>query len=307
MKVIRKGRTSKSVQLGEIDTPNVSSEVLAAGINPVDLAIAGGKLPFRKLDAKATLGFEGVAQTADGDVVYFSAPRPPDGSFAERVSLDGAETASVPDGLDPALAAAVGVPGIAAWSALFDAGKFAAGDRVLVLGGTGTVGRIAAQAAIAEGASLVAGTARNDEGIADLSSIGVVPVDISSASTTSTQLREASADGFDVVIDTLWGPPLAATVEHLRTGARVAQVGNSAGAETELSAPAFRNRGVTFAGHSNFLLTAEQRRVAYEKVAEYASNGKIDVPLSTIGLEEFPDFWARMADGNARGKTVLVP
>ena len=307
MKVIRKTDSDSAVELVDVAEPSGAARVLAAGVNPVDLAIASGRLPFRKADTTTTLGFEGVARTASDEVVYFSAPTPPSGSFGEYVELEGAELATVPQGLDPVLAAAIGVPGIAAWSSLFDGAHFTTGDRVLVLGATGTVGRIAAQVALAEGAAVVAGTARNDQGLSDLSSLGITPVDISSSADISTHLGEASADGFDVVIDTLWGEPLVAAIDHLRTGARIAQVGNSAGADAHINGPAFRNRGVTLSGHSNFLRSATQRRHAYENVAKYAAQGTIDLPLTTVTLPDFPDFWQRMANGDAKGKTVLVP
>jgi len=307
MKFIRTTKTASDVVVDTTEATPGAATVLAAGINPVDLAIASGMLPFRALRSGDALGFEGVARTSDGAVKYFSSPTPPQGSFCQSVHLDGADTAEVPEGLDPVLAAAIGVPGIAAWMALIDAGEFSAGDRVLVLGGAGTVGRIATQIALAEGASVVAATGRRPDDIDDLSALGAVPVEASDPSSMADHLGKVSAEGFDVVVDTLWGEPFAAALGHVRSGARIAQVGNSAGAEASVSAPAFRNLGVKISGHSNFLATADQRRRAYENVARHAASGGIDVPVTTIGLEAFPEFWASFAAKEVQGKHILVP
>jgi NADPH2:quinone reductase len=84
---------------------NDRARVLAAALNPVDLTIASGKLPFRRPAPPFVAGLEGVAQLPDGSHRYFSAPALPFGSVAEWVPLGEAETAAVPAGLDPAIAA----------------------------------------------------------------------------------------------------------------------------------------------------------------------------------------------------------
>ena len=122
------------------------AEVVAAPLNPVDLAIVAGQMPFRQETPPFVAGVEGIARLADGTVRYFTGPKPPYGSLAERVPLAGADTAAVPPGLDPALAAALGVSGLAAWLSLSSTGRLARGESVLVLGAEGQVGQAARQA-----------------------------------------------------------------------------------------------------------------------------------------------------------------
>jgi NADPH:quinone reductase-like Zn-dependent oxidoreductase len=73
-----------------------------------------------------------------------------------RRGLDPAVVAGVwlpvPNGADDVTAAAFLNPGLAAWKALVWEGELAAGQTVLVLGATGTSGRIAAQLAARQGA-----------------------------------------------------------------------------------------------------------------------------------------------------------
>ena len=92
--------------------------LLAASLNPVDVAVAAGLNPRRRSALPLVLGLHGVARRADGALVHFIAPAAPYGAFAERVPLADAETVPLPDGLDPSRAAALGICGVAAWTAL---------------------------------------------------------------------------------------------------------------------------------------------------------------------------------------------
>src|SRR5262249_57703481 len=62
-------------------------EVLAAGVNPVDVTISAGRFYGGRPTLPAVAGREGVA-TLDGERVYFDAPVPPFGSMAERALID---------------------------------------------------------------------------------------------------------------------------------------------------------------------------------------------------------------------------
>ena len=82
----------------------------------------------------ATLGFGGIAKAADGKRYYFYDAQRPAGSLNEKISLDSARTIALPDNIDPSLAAALGVPGLAAYSAVVFSGQVQAGDSVLITG-----------------------------------------------------------------------------------------------------------------------------------------------------------------------------
>jgi NADPH:quinone reductase-like Zn-dependent oxidoreductase len=62
--------------------------------------------------------------------------------------------------LDPGLAAALGVAGLARWVALDYLGHLQPGETVLVLGSAGTAGQMAVQSARILGAGRVVGAAR---------------------------------------------------------------------------------------------------------------------------------------------------
>lgn len=279
------------------------ARVVAAPLNPVDRIIARGQIGFRRLVPPAVAGLEGVAQTPDGQLRYFFAPQVPYGSYAELVPLSGAETVVLPEGLDPVRAAALGVPGMAAWMALVNTAHVQHGESVLVLGGTGAVGTLAVQIARALGAGTVVGTARNTAGFATVERLGGVPASVADMDEFDATLATLSPDGFDVVIDLLWGQPFAVAATHLARGARIAQVGNSAGATSPISAPTFRNTGSSIIGHSNFLVTPQERLAAFSQVATLAAAGDIDVAADPIGFADFDQAWR----GEGPAKPVLVP
>lgn len=280
-----------------------AARVVAAPLNPVDRVIARNQIAFRHLAPPAVVGLEGIAETPDGRLVYVFAPPSPYGSFAEYVPLAGAETTAVPQGLDPVTAAALGVPGMAAWLALTRSAQLTNGESVLVLGATGAVGTLALQIARALGADKVVGTARDTFGLERVEKLGGIPASVANPADFDAALHSLNPGGFDVVIDLLWGEPLAVAATHLARGARIVQVGNSAGPTSTINAPAFRNTGSALLGHSNFLVTPQERLAAFRHVAELAAEGRIDVAADAIGFADFPQAWR----GAGPAKPVLVP
>ena len=264
--------------------------VVAASLNPIDRVIAAGRIAFRPLELPAVVGLDGVAADASG-LRYFLSPRTPFGSFAELVPLGEAETVPVPAGLDPISAAALGVPGIAAWLSVARAAAVGTGDSVLILGATGAVGRLAVQISRRLGAGNVVGTARDSAGLDLVARLGGTPVQISAGTDLDHELAATAGRGFDVVIDMLWGDPFATAVRHLAPGAHIVQVGNSAGPQADLNALALRNKGAVLMGHSNFLVTPEERMTAYGQVAELAAQGRLEVAADPVAFTDFEAVW----------------
>src|SRR5436309_13627760 len=100
-------------ELGDFDEPqagdgSVVVDVVAAGLNPVDIRMASGHFYGGSPELPSVAGREGVGRTPDGDLVYFDSPVAPYGSFAERPAYN-AEGAIPNDAeIDPALAVAFG-------------------------------------------------------------------------------------------------------------------------------------------------------------------------------------------------------
>jgi len=297
----------KPPELGEFDEPEARGndqdvvEVLAGGLNPVDIRMASGKFYGGSSPLPSVAGREGVGRTSGGDVVYFDAPVAPWGSFAERAAIYRASELPLPEGLDPGLAVSLGIAGLAAWLALDWRAQLEDGETVLVLGASGVVGHIALQAARLLGAGRVVAAARNTEGIDADAVVDLGGDDLVSA------LRDASGgDGYDVVIDPVWGEPAAAALQTCRPFGRLVQLGESASATTELASASIRGKCLAVLGHTNFLAPPEVKREAFERMAEHASNGDIAVDVERVPLDDIADAWERQQHSPHR-KLIIVP
>ncbi|WP_333734232.1 zinc-binding alcohol dehydrogenase family protein [Streptomyces sp. IBSBF 3010] len=123
------------------------------------------------------------------------------GTFAERTVIDVRRSIVLPDGADPVRIAAVMNPGMSSWVALRRRIDFRAGQRVLVLGATGSAGRMAVQIAKRFGAAEVFAVGRNAGRPAELPALG--------ADRALTFEEIAAAADVDVVLDFVRGEPAA--------------------------------------------------------------------------------------------------
>lgn len=284
--------------------------LIAAGLNPVDLAIGAGRFYLPVSAAPRIAGAEAVGEVVSssvhppGTVVWSLAPT---GHFAERFDADDATLVPVPAGLDPVLAAAIGIAGLAGWMPVHDRGAPVAGGTVAVLGASGVAGQVAVQAAVLAGAARVVAVARSAAGLARARALGadaVVPLD---AGDPGAALRAAAPDGVDLIVDTLWGAPLAACLGALRRGGRVVQVGNAAGPAAEIVAGPLRGGRIDIRGFSVFSEEPADLAAAYGALAGAAAAGSVRLDVEPVPLREAPAAWARQAAGTGGTKLVLVP
>jgi NADPH2:quinone reductase len=285
-------RAAQIVELGSppeiVELPDVDGlRVEAVALNPLDIAVGSGVFYGGHPDLPYVPGSEAVARRDDGTLVYLfgetRGTRKP-GFLAERVDAPRELQTELPAGTDPALGVAAGIAGIAGWVPVAWKAKVGPGDRVLVLGGTGAVGRIAAQAAELLGAEVVLAVGRSELGrIAE----------------------EFGDDGFTVCIDPVWGQPLADALAHAAPHARIVHVGQSAGPESPLRSADVRGKELTIMGHSNFQLSAEERRRAQLELLEHMTAGSIELPIERYPLDRAAEAWERQRSGPG-GKVVIT-
>jgi NADPH2:quinone reductase len=280
-------------------------EVLAAGMNPVDVTISAGEFYAGKPPLPSVAGREGVGTLA-GRRVYFDMPRPPYGSMAERVLVDPDSTYALPDGVSDGVAVALGISGLAAWLALTWRGRLQAGEHVLVLGASGLVGQIAVQAARVLGAGRVIAAARSPQGLERARAQGADAVVSLGEADLAAALRDAGEGRIDVVIDPLFGAPFSAALKAASFGARVVQLGASAGTSATVDSPDIRGKLLEILGHTNFAAPVEVKREAYLSMADAAAAGRIDVDVTPVPLAEVERAWELLKAGS-HAKIVIVP
>lgn len=277
------------------------AEVVAAGVNPADLFIAAGR--YGPVELPMVVGLEGIARLDDGRRVYFNGVPRPFGSMAQFAPIDAEAAFSVPDDLASGLAVALGIAGLAAWLPLEWRAQLAEGETVLVLGATSVVGQLGVRAAKLLGAGRVVAAGRNRQTLETLRDGGADEIVVLEGDLREA-LRQAAGDGYDVVLDLIYGPPLEAALPATRTGARIVTVGADAGSSITL--PVGDLFGRTLIGHSNQHAPPEIRRAAYERLARHAVEGQLGVEIESLPLSRIDEAWERQASG-PHHKIVLVP
>ena len=278
------------------------AEVVVAGLNPVDVFIANGM--YGPVQPPFVAGLEGVARLGDGRHVYFSGAPAPFGSMAERVPVDPDATFAVPDGLDPGVAVALGIAGLAGWLPLEARAQVRAGETVLVIGATGVVGRVGVQAARLLGAGRVVAAGRDRASLDEVRAIGADDVVVLEGDLEEA-FGSAAGDGYDVVLDAVFGPALQAALPATAAGARIVTVGAGAGPEITLAIGSLAGR--TLIGHVNGYVAEDVRRAAYERMARHAAAGELRVEVETVPLSQIAEAWQRQAQGSPHRKIVLAP
>ena len=178
---------------------------------------------------------------------------------------------------------------------------------MLILGASGVVGQIGVQAAKLLGAGRVVAAARDEAALARAGELGadeLVPLD---GDDLAGALRSASGgDGFDLVLDPLWGEPAVAAIGAMKPFGRVVTLGQSAAAEATIASVALRSRPVDLLGYTNYTAPDEVKAAAYERMAAHAARGEIRVAIERLGLDDVQAAWERQGS-SPHAKLVFVP
>jgi NADPH2:quinone reductase len=292
-------------------------EILAAPLNPVDIGVASGRFFGGTPPLPYVAGGEAVGRVLESDahpsgtVVWtgmhgLGISR--DGVMAERGVARDDGIVPVPDGADPALAAALGIAGVAAWMPLAWRAPVREGETVLVLGATGTLGLVAVQAAKVLGAGWVVAAGRRAEGLERAKRAGAdAIVKLEDGADLAGALKDAcGGDGPTLIVDPLWGEPLVAALQAAAPFARVVQIGQSAGPEAVVPSGAVRGKMLEILGYTNLRLSFDVLAPGYRALVEQAVEGRIQIELERVPLDRAVEAWQRQAAG-ADTKLVVVP
>jgi NADPH2:quinone reductase len=283
-------------RLADVPEPDgdVLVEVECVPLNPIDVAIGAGTFYGGTPPLPYVPGAEAVARRRDtGERVWVHGRRT--GGLAEVVAAPAESLAPVPEGADPALAGACGIAGMAGWLPVVWRAPVRPDDRVLVLGATGTVGLVALQAAKLRGAHVVA-AGRDPDGLERALRAGA-----------DEAVRLDELGGFEptYVVDPLWGPPLEAAVAAAARGARIVNIGQSAGPEATLTSAAIRGKVLEVYGFSNYAVPRDVLHREYAALVEHVVHGRVQIPLERVPFAQVADAWRRQADGSAQAKLVV--
>jgi NADPH2:quinone reductase len=179
---------------------------------------------------------------------------------------------------------------------------------VLILGATGTTGRLAVLVAKILGAGRIVAAGRNTEALQALPVDATIGLDQPHDDLVATFARQGA---YDVIIDYLWNGPTEALLTALTrekfavasSEIRLIQAGQSAGAAVALAAAALRSTPLTIRGTAG-IPPAQLLAEAFETVMGYASRGDLRIDTERVPLADVEDAWRR----NPRGRRiVLIP
>lgn len=289
-------------------------EVAAAALNPLDLLIASGRFYAGPPEVPYVPGKEGVgrivesARHAPGTRVWFEARGGVggDGAMAAFAVADEAKTIPVTSDVDDAVAAALGIAGIAAWNALEWRARLRPGETVLVLGASGAVGSLAIQIAKILGARWVVAAARDGAALARSLDLGAdAVVDLSVEGDLPARLREAAGGDIDVTVDPLCGEALTAASIASAKDARIVQLGEAAAPSVTLSSGVLRGKMLTLLGHSHFGTPDDVKAAAYQRLLDHVVAGRLRVECEPFALAAVGEAWRRQA-ASPQCKLVLA-
>ncbi len=201
--------------------------VRAAGLNFRDVISTMGLLPGDQPPLGVEMAGEVMETAGDvsglmpGDRVFGFAP----GALAEEVTVQSGFLKRTPDPMPDRTAAGLTVVFGTALYGLDRLAGLRAGERVLIHAGTGGVGQAAIQVALARGAEVFA-TAGSDEKRALLREMGVAhAMDSRSPGFEAEIAKATNGEGVDVVLNSLAGEFIAASVRSLSAKGRFLELG----------------------------------------------------------------------------------
>lgn len=219
-----------------------------------------------------------------------------DGMASEYVAAPDEAVHPAPPGTDPALAACFFSPAASAWLAVHELAAVAAGQRVLVAGGTGSVGSMATQIALRAGAAVTATVSCAERAALLPSGASWMP--------TGAIRDTTHGAGFDVLIDTVGGAGLAARLDAVRPGGTAVIVGYTAGPRTELDLPSRCAHDVDLR-FLNMIRRAPQAFALAGGLLAKLTAGELALRTRRYPLARAEQAWTALAQGKAGGRVVL--
>ncbi|MBG0740565.1 NADP-dependent oxidoreductase [Paeniglutamicibacter antarcticus] len=271
-------------------------KVKSASVNPVDWKVlAGGLDAMMDIQFPATTGWDvaGVVEsvgvdapefkTGDEVIAYGRKDYLHGGSFADYIALPVRVLAHKPQALSWEQAGGLPLTGLTAFQVL-NRLELAAGETILIHGGSGGVGSVAIQLAAHRGARVIATASEKNHDY--LRSLGAEPVSYGDGLTE--QFRALAPDGADVVVDFVGGV-MDVTLAVLKSGGRHASIAD----------PEAEQHGGTW-------MWVRPDGDDLQALADLADAGKLTVEIAkTFPLEQAADAYRLSMEGHTRGKIIV--
>ena len=291
-------------------------KVAAAGINRPDVMQRTGKYPpppgasdIPGLEIAGTvvaLGPE-ASGVQEGDSVCALVAG---GGYAEYCPAPASLCLPVPEGLDSVQAAAIPETFFTVWTNVFDRGRLAGGESLLVHGGSSGIGTTAIQLAKAFGSTVYV-TAGSDEKCQACTDLGADAAINYKTEDFVERISELTNErGVDVILDMIGGDYLPRNLKSLAVEGRIVQIALQGGPKVQMNLLPIMLKRLTLTGSTLRPRTVAQKAmIAHslrEKVWPLIESGKVrPIIHATFPLAQASDAHRMMESSQHIGKIVL--
>lgn len=283
----------------ELRNGEVLVEVQAAALNPVDLKTLQGRYPLiSDNDLPYTLGRDvaGVVVRRAGDVEGWAEGTrvcafvgQGQGTFADYVAVPASALADAPRHGAIDTAAAIPLAALTAWQGLFDHGKLQRGERVLIHGASGGVGRFAVQFARHCGAHvIVTASAQTRDALTALGAAEVIDYQ-------SERFEESTGD-IDLVFDLVGGATQARSWNVVKRGGAIV---STLGEPSQVEAARHGARATRY--------TASPNGKELAHIVKLFDDGLLKVEVvERFDFDAMKDAFERLGRAHVHGKLVVM-
>lgn len=284
-------------------------DVLAAGLHHLARGRASGAHYASAAQALPRVaGVDGVGRGADGKLRYFAQGPGQPGTMADRTVIEPGHSIELPPDSDPIAVAGGMNPAMASWLALRCRVPFRRGQKVLVLGATGSSGRLAVQIARHLGASQVVAAGRNEHQLAQLPALGASETVALGDARLGTLARKV-----DVVLDFLWGASAMAVLQTLveRRADRSqlltwVHIGSMAGESAALAGALLSAANLRLVGSGLGSVPQQEILMELPALAREIAGGRFRLDVRPVPLRDVERVWNGEATQSGE-RIVLVP
>ena len=233
------------------------------------------------------------------------------GGYAAKAVAPGVQCLPVPVGSSMVEAAAIPETYFTVWTNVFDRGRLAAGEWLLVHGGSSGIGTTAVQFAAARGARVIAtaGTPVKCDAVLRLGAVRAVNYrteDFVAAVDEVTAKR-----GVDVILDIVGGSYTPRNLDCLARDGRLVQIGFMGGTDATISLRRILLKRLTITGSTLRIRPPAEKGAIAEALEREAwpllESGRVRPVIDrTFPLAEAAAAHARLESGSVIGKLVLT-
>ena len=292
-------------------------KVAAAGVNRPDVFQRLGRYPpppgasdIPGLEIAGTIervgGLVGTFRTGDAVCALVAG-----GGYAEYCVAPAPQCLAVPEGIDMIAAAAIPETFFTVWTNVFERGRLATGESLLVHGGSSGIGTTAIQLARARGARVFA-TAGSSDKCAACERLGAERAINYRTEDFVAVVKAATAErGVDVVLDMVGADYFARNLDVLAPEGRLVEIATLSGARAEVNIQTIMQRRLTLTGSTLRARTVEDKgRIAaavHASVWPLVETGTVKpIVFKTFPLREAAAAHALMESSTHIGKIVLT-